>query len=536
MKFLLVEESKKEHDYLGESTTLQDEKAVRKLADECKVDGLPLMDYKEFSELLNEQGMKPNEELYQVYVDAYNKEEDTDYIEVFIKEFKSMSSDDIVNLLGIPNKTDIDTTSPMFILPNGSIISVAQAGKLNNMVLSDNVHADMLYVIFTKIAEKHGVDYDEYVGALDEHYYLNILTYGKDWARVNCGETWMEERFYCVLPNYMTSAQYRSLEKWLEWGADTGKKEVLVYVSSYQDNNTYSFKDNLPEDIIKKIKRYYSSGKLYENRNELKENMDNKLTPQQAAQAVKDLKLNSNPNINVYIDELMQGVRVTFEGVLDGGKKITLWDSNILSTQEQIDTLPDMYKKQSDELNRLREVGYKGIKESNELEQRAKKHRKKSKGMGWHMSMNAGDVEKGIEVFNNSTSLGTSSGEGTAMGEAFGDRTYHYDGPIYYDGREIVSKADIGTTAPTYRVALRNILYKAAKGDKELYHYDIVDELVQETGVDTRLEPKTDREKCYRCGYELNDMGDCPVCDYGEDDLLESLSDLEALWKLSNLD
>ena len=176
--------------------------------------------------------------------------------------------------------------------------------------------------------------------------------------------------------------------------------------------------------------------------------------------------------------------------------------------------------------------------ESNELEQRAKKHRKKSKGMGWHMSMNAGDVEKGIEVFNNSTSLGsgTSGGEGTAMGEAFGDRTYHYDGPIYYDGREIVSKADIGTTAPTYRVALRNILYKAAKGDKELYHYDIVDELVKETGVDTRLEPKTDREKCYRCGYELNDMGDCPVCDYGEDDLLESLSDLEALWKLSNLD
>ena len=39
----------------------------------------------------------------------------------------------------------------------------------------------------------------------------------------------------------------------------------------------------------------------------------------------------------------------------------------------------------------------------NELEQRAKKHKKKSKGMGWHLAVNAGDVEKGIEVFNNST-------------------------------------------------------------------------------------------------------------------------------------
>jgi hypothetical protein len=60
----------------------------------------------------------------------------------------------------------------------------------------------------------------------------------------------------------------------------------------------------------------------------------------------------------------MQGAKVTFEGTLEGGKKIILWDSNILSTQEQIDELSAMYKKQSDELNKLREIGYKGIKES----------------------------------------------------------------------------------------------------------------------------------------------------------------------------
>ena len=202
MKFLLVEEDKKKDNYLVEDITIQDKHAVKELADDCKEDGLPLMDYKEFSELLNEQGMKPNEELYQVYVDAYNNEKDTDYIEVIKKEFVSMSSNEIIDLLGIPNSSNIDSNSPMFILPNGAIISVAQAGKLNNMVLSDNVHADMIYVIFTKIAEKYGIDYDEYIGMIDENYYVNILTYGKDWARVNCGETWMEERFYCVLPNH----------------------------------------------------------------------------------------------------------------------------------------------------------------------------------------------------------------------------------------------------------------------------------------------------------------------------------------------
>ena len=860
-------------------------------------------------------------------------EEDTDYIELVKKEFESMSSNEIIDLLGIPNSSNIDSDSPMFLLPNGSIISVAQAGKLIGQELSDNIHSDMVYVILSAIAKKYNYDWD-----MDDGYYedrkLGYLTYGLEWARMNCGETWAEKRFYCVLPNHMTSAQYRSLEKWLEWGADTGKEEVLVYVGRDEVNQTYGLEETFPEDIIKKIKRYYSSGRLYEdvnnkdllsfiyenaplqkepywwstfivpdgrfidilsldeedfgehedfygwlydngynvyeqdivdgigciklnvtypyatcssnnrptpqqlralenwldeisntsdfqiqgcedetrkmshpvaigtsdykiydldvtsprdiikaiqksyssgllestqpiilyrgkgnnnnptneysggrfyasniddaseygdliqvvellpnakllkynnsydycednglldndydiipkltngrfntlrdaweelswngenpnlyyqisqyvicqelsnqgydgaewldeddlvphqyqiwndkvikhikdvdeNGNELKESMEeltkdfskvdnpksgdkltiiddkdrewnyvaylwkapgftsgmawkgqkgnpwsndiaanpkafnsefprgvkkvtinnmnedinNKLTPSQAAQAVKDLKLNSNPNINVYIDELMQGVRVTFEGTLEGGKKIILWDSNILSTQEQIDTLPDMYQKQSEELNMLREVGYKGIRESNELEQRAKKHKKKSKGMGWHMSMNAGDVEKGIEVFNNSTSLGTSGGEGTAMGEAIGDKTYYYDGPIYYGGHQIASKSNIYTTAKSLNVAIRNILFKATKGDKEnLYQYDIVDNMVRE--ISKEEAPKV-RPICKTCGYELNDIGDCPVCDYGEYDLLESLSDLEALWKLSNLD
>ena len=171
---------------------------------------------------------------------------------------------------------------------------------------------------------------------------------------------------------------------------------------------------------------------------------------------------------------------------------------------------------------------------SNELKQRAKKHKKKSKGMGWHMAVNAGDVEKGIEVFNNSTSLGTSSGEGTAMGEAIESNTYYYNGPIYYRGHKIAEKSDIYTTAKSLNVAIRNVLYKASQGDRDnLYQYDIVDQLVKEI---PKEETPQIRPKCQMCGYEINDIGDCPVCDYGEDDLLESLSDLEALWTLKNLD
>ncbi len=171
------------------------------------------------------------------------------------------------------------------------------------------------------------------------------------------------------------------------------------------------------------------------------------------------------------------------------------------------------------------------VTESNELEQRAKKHKKKSKGRGWHMSVNAGDVEKGIEVFNNSTSLG--SGEGTAMGESVSYNTYYYDGPVYYEGSKIADKSDIYTTAKSLNIAIRNVLVKASCGADDLYNYDIVDEMVKQ--IPKEQTPKVN-PKCKICGYELNDIGDCPVCDYGEEDLLESLSSLEALWELSNLD
>ena len=1124
--------------------SLQDELAVREFARECREDGfMPMLNYDEFEDLLKDRGMTPSQELYQVYVDTYNhyNKEDTDYIEVVRKKFEQMSSNEIIDLLGVPNSNDIDANSPMFILPNGSILSVAQAGKLIGQNLDNNIHSDMVYVILSAIAEKCGYDWDMDDGEYEESK-LSYLTYGLDWARVNCGQTWLEDRFYCVLPNHMTSAQYRSLEKWLEWGADTGKKEVLVYVGRDEVNQTYYFNETFPEDIIKKIKRYYSSGRLYEsldknnlldiiynqlpvqkevyngntlilpdgrfiithklnkdslfhegiydyicdifdedipygdiedtlltqygcvkvdnvypyvavshnrptaaqyrsltdwidsivntsdyenryivdmglpievrflttdkyydlqyedsnsivrkikkaftsgilesNRNEMKNNMTESnmnIHPQVAKELEyyrriadspynkgcrreyenidnykeyqKEIDRNGDKNLLVYgrfsnpneyrgytVDKIKKNNKVVYavpfarrykdsdllvhrpdsggeilvniedivvvknvnemkenmeeltkdfskvanpksgdkltiiddkdrewnyvahtwsapgfySGMAWKGQKGNPWVTNIAAnprafsseffrgvksivindltenvsealqmdngmieddyftferdnityhfffkptrrtekgkyailavdygirfdkepykdekghtiiptsrvhdkpqqlayfefnedthpeiayamteddrkeyrdlvvtetkkhingsmneefvselvpgelyhfihnneilygtfkrktpawlffdvegkevmakpwtsvatTTEELEELIGLvnkmerdtkipsqvpnrftrvpnqhnkpmgesidhytyrltkivknvgskiisdgwYKDYDDESTLHKEVvefvkeilhsdnqdnyipenDYEFIKdetevagvrnknaygggkyefdtefcdsvankvielsnrknESNELEQRAKKHKKKSKGMGWHMAVNAGDVEKGIEVFNNSTSLGsdTSGGEGTAMGEALDQNTYYYDGPIYYDGRKIAEKSDIYTTAKSLNIAIRNTLFKAAKGDKELYHYDIVDHLVREI-------PKTETPKvrplCKVCGYEINDMGDCPVCDYGEDDLLESLSSLEALWQLNSID
>ena len=711
-----------------------------------------------------------------------------------INELDSLTTEKVLSILNTSTRHDIDTSSSMFILPNGDILSVADALTTNSIDdMFDDIHDSIGYVLVYNLAKQMNVE-ESFMDILDDTYIdrkldsiMSILTYDLGWARINCGTTLKEDRFYCVLPNHMKSTQYHTLQNWLEWGYDTGKQKVLVFASSYEDGNWYSFSDNFPEDIIKKIKRYYSSGRLYENvnnkdllsfiyenaplqkepywwstfilpdgrfvdilslggedygehedfygwlydngyksyeqdivdgigciklnvtypyatcpssirptpqqlralekwldgisdtsdfqiqgcedntrkmlhpvaivtndykiydldvtsprdiikaiqksyssgilenRNELKENMDDfsinelsKMTnPNKGDRATivdnEDREWNfvanywskqgyypgmvwegqnGNPwmssfgtslgaiksefprgvkkvtinNLNEeFVYELVPGELYHFihnNKILYGtfkrktpawlffdveGEEVLVkpWTS-VATTTEELEELIGLVNKMErdtkipsqvpNRFTRVPNQHNKPMGESNELADRAKKHKKKSKGMGWHMAVNAGDVEKGIEVFNNSTSLGsgTSGGECTAMGEALDQTTYYYDGPVYYDGRKILEKSDIYTTAKSLNIAIRNTLFKAAKGDREnLYHYDIVDHLVRE--VPKNETPKV-RPKCQTCGYELNDIGDCPVCDYGEDDLLESLSSLEALWELSNLD
>lgn len=99
-------------------------------------------------------------------------------------------------------------------------------------------------------------------------------------------------------------------------------------------------------------------------------------------------------------------------------------------------------------------------------------------------------------------------------------KRYEYKGPIYYYGNKIASKSNLYTMAKTWKQARNNILYKAADGDITT-RYDIVDELVVEsTPTIDNIETKH-IDRCERCGYELNRLGECPVCDYGEYDLLD---------------
>lgn len=88
--------------------------------------------------------------------------------------------------------------------------------------------------------------------------------------------------------------------------------------------------------------------------------------------------------------------------------------------------------------------------EENELEKRAKYHRKRQKGLSpfCYLNPNAGNVEKGIEVFNSSANT-----EAASLGEAIMDETHRfsYKGPIYkFLGDNKDRYRYVGETGETY--------------------------------------------------------------------------------------
>lgn len=68
---------------------------------------------------------------------------------------------------------------------------------------------------------------------------------------------------YITLSANITNKQTYAVQDWLEQGMRLKRIDINAPGDIFK---TYSLDDYFPEDIIKLIKRYYSSGKLYENK------------------------------------------------------------------------------------------------------------------------------------------------------------------------------------------------------------------------------------------------------------------------------
>lgn len=101
---------------------------------------------------------------------------------------------------------------------------------------------------------------------------------------------------------------------------------------------------------------------------------------------------------------------------------------------------------------------------------------------------------------------------------------YEYNGSIYLEGHEWMRDYVRRTWASSIAQAARNIEHHIAEAANEGEHgllrvsrnphnYMIMD-ISEDLYPDIR-----EHDQCDKCGALLSDQGDCPVCDYGEEDL-----------------
>lgn len=106
---------------------------------------------------------------------------------------------------------------------------------------------------------------DEYLieeGYIDSNAEVSRVLCDADNAiRVNDGTNFLQEVVVGLPKQEPTTAQYNSLEEWL-WSMTSKGSVAVGDERSTNIFKVYNFEENMPEDIINKIKNYYSSGKL----------------------------------------------------------------------------------------------------------------------------------------------------------------------------------------------------------------------------------------------------------------------------------
>jgi RimJ/RimL family protein N-acetyltransferase len=161
-----------------------------------------------------------------------------------IKDVSQLDAD-IQRLFG----ADASKDGPIFIAPNGTFI---------NLPASMDVHVDLLYYLIDNQFIDRPDNYGQPDAAFEDPTELaELLNY------IRCNNDVGGFAYITLNSTLPTRAQFSSIETWLDRCAELSIEELDV--STVDTNQSYNLIEYSATDILKKIKRYYASGRLYES-------------------------------------------------------------------------------------------------------------------------------------------------------------------------------------------------------------------------------------------------------------------------------
>lgn len=136
--------------------------------------------------------------------------------------------------------------------PSDGCSFITKDGTFINIYPKIDTHEDLCWWI----KDEFNIDLEYY----DEEYFIREF----GWVRLRVDPTMI---IIELSSNRPTNAQWAALEEWLEYVEGSGQKRRLYLnvCDDYKDTDVeYAFgSEYFTEDIIKILKRYYTSGKLY---------------------------------------------------------------------------------------------------------------------------------------------------------------------------------------------------------------------------------------------------------------------------------
>lgn len=104
------------------------------------------------------------------------------------------------------------------------------------------------------------------------------------------------------------------------------------------------------------------------------------------------------------------------------------------------------------------------------------------------------------------------------MKEELEKNCYEYSGPIYVSGHKVSDKWEGKTYAESPKKALNNFRYRLGI-QFATYGVELVPECLHECDDEILIDQSI---KTYaKCGTRLNDSGECPLCDLGDESVLD---------------